>query len=88
MNKITTESGFTCSINSDSFDDWEMLEAFRAIDRGEVDRIVDVAPIMLGDKQYNALKEHVRNKNGKVKSSLMIKEITEIMNKAGETKNS
>ena len=88
MADITTSSGFKAKILKDATDNWELLEAFRAIDRGETGAIVDVAPLLLGDEQFKALKEHLRNKNGVVKASEMVNEITEIMQGANETKKS
>ena len=64
MAEIKTESGFKAKILDEATDNWELLEAFRAIDRGETGAIVDVAPLLLGEKQVAALKEHLRNKNG------------------------
>ena len=47
-----------------------------------------ILPLLLGDEQFKALKEHLRNKNGVVKASEMVNEITEIMQGANETKKS
>lgn len=88
MAEITTKSGFKAKILKDATDNWELLEAFRAIDRGETGAIVDIAPLLLGNDQFNALKEHVRNKNGVIKASDMINEITEIMQGTEATKKS
>ena len=88
MAEITTNSGFKAKILKDATDNWELLEAMREIDRGNTGAIVDVAPLLLGETQVIALKEHLRNKNGVVKASDMINEITEIMQGADTTKKS
>lgn len=88
MAEITTKSGFKAKILKDATDNWELLEAFREIDRGKTGAIVDVAPLLLGETQVNALKEHLRNKNGIVKATDMVQEITEIMQGADITKKS
>lgn len=85
---IKTESGFKCVIQNEALDDWEVLELFRQVDKGDVGAIIDVAPLFLGDNQYEALKSHIKEKYGKVKASIMVKELSEIMNLAHETKNS
>lgn len=85
---IKTKSGFKCSIDNEVLDDWEMLELFRRIDKGDSSALVDVTPMFLGDEQYNKLKEHIRKKHGKVKASVMVEEMSEIMQNANATKNS
>lgn len=85
--KISTKSGFKCVIDTEVLDDWEVFEYFREIDRGKTSAIVDVAPRFLGEKQYEALKEHVRDENGKIRISTMISEINEIMMLLKASKN-
>lgn len=88
MAEIKTTSGFKAVVLEEAADNWEMLEAFRDIDRGNTGAIVDVAPLLLGEEQLNALKEHLRDKNGVVRITDMVREITEIMQGANETKKS
>lgn len=88
MAEIITSSGFKAEIAEEARDDWELLEAFRAVDKGDVGAIVDVAPIVLGDKQYEELKAHLKKRDGKVKATAMISEIKEIMEGDKEAKNS
>lgn len=88
MAEIKTTSGFKAKILEEATDNWELLEAFRAIDRGDTGAIVDVAPLLLGEEQVKALKEHLRNKNGIVRATDMVTEITEIMQGADTTKKS
>lgn len=42
---------------------------------------------LLGDTQLEALKEHVRNENGRVPATKMVEEITQIFNES-KVKNS
>lgn len=86
--QVETKGGFKCEISKDVFDDWELLEAFREIDKGDASAIVDVAPKLLGDKQYQKLKEFARDKSGKLRSSKMIEIVNEIMLSIKESKNS
>lgn len=88
MADITTSCGFKAKILKDSTDNWELLEAFREIDRGNMGAIVDVAPVLLGEEQFKALKEHLRNNKGVVKASDMVTAIYEIMDGVKATKKS
>lgn len=88
MAEFKTTSGFKANVLDDAKDNWELLEAFRDIDRGNVGAIVDVAPLLLGKEQVDALKEHLRDKNGVVKATDMVNEIKEIMQGADITKKS
>ena len=88
MAEIKTTSGFKAKILDEATDNWELLKAFREIDRGNTGAIVDVAPLLLGEEQAKALEEHLRNKNGVVRATDMVNEITEIMQGANTTKKS
>lgn len=88
MAEVTTKSGFNAKIADDAIDNWDVLTYFREIDKGNLGAIVDVAPILLGEKQMESLKKHVKPKNGVVKASDMIKEISEIITELKATKKS
>lgn len=88
MAEVTTKSGFKVDIAEDAMDNWDILTYFREIDKGNVGAIVDVAPILLGEKQMESLKKHVKSKNGVVKASDMINEISEIITEFKATKKS
>lgn len=88
MAEYKTKSGFKATILEGANDNWELLEAFREIDRGNVGAIVDVAPLLLGKEQFDALKEHLRGENGVIKASDVVDEIKEIMQGADTTKKS
>lgn len=85
---IKTKSGFKCVIDENVLDDWDLLVAFREIDKGDVSAIVDVAPTFLGQDQYEKLKAHINKKHGRVKASIMVQEISEIMQASNAAKNS
>lgn len=86
--EIKTKSGFKCEIDENVLDDWDLLVAFREIDKGDISAIVDVAPKFLGENQYKKLMEHIKRKHGNVKASIMVQEISEIMNASNSAKNS
>lgn len=82
-----TSSGFEYELEDDVFDDYELLEILRKIDKGESGCIVDMVDMLLGSKQKQCLKEHIRKENGKVSASKMLEEVMEIFQKEKEGKN-
>lgn len=86
MTEVTTKSGFKAEIN---LDDWEMMELVAA---AEDENATDLARIkamkaLLGEEQYNALKEHCRDASGTVSAKSMMVNYYEIMS-SGAAKNS
>lgn len=88
MIEVKTKSGFECTIDDEAVNDWELLELLQRIDDGDMTAIVKTLPKLLGEEQAKALKEHLRNANGRVPMDKMVAEITEIMNGSREGKNS
>lgn len=82
-----TSSGFRFKLDSDILDDWEILEKLKKIDDGDILTVMDVAPEILGEKQFQNLKNFLRKKEGKVRITSMITEIGEIFN-SNQLKNS
>ena len=87
-NKIVLSDGYEVIIDSELLDDWDFLETLREIDKGNAGLIVDIMPMMLGDKQFANLKKHLRNENGRLKATDMVNVLYEILNASNETKNS
>lgn len=83
----TTESGFRYTLPPDTLDDYELLEDLCDIDNGNASKITIAARRLLGDTQLEALKNHVRNENGRVPATKMVKEITQIFSES-KVKNS
>ena len=75
-------NGFEIEIDKERLDDWETLEV---IDE-HPERTVRLAKKLLGDDDYQKLKEHCRV-DGKVSMSGMMDAIGEILN-GDDTKNS
>lgn len=84
---IVLSDGYKVEIEPDSLDDWDFLETLAKIDKGETGLIVDVLPQMLGAKQFEALKQHLREKNGRLKATKMVEVMYEILQKSKSTKN-
>lgn len=87
MIKGKTPTGFEFEIDETKLDDWELLEKFNAIDKGETGIFVDVANELLGKNQMAELKKHVKETVGKVSITGMVAELSAIFTEATETKN-
>lgn len=82
-----TKTGFEYSIDSDSLNNYELLEKI-----GEMEEnpfiLTKVVNMVLGKDQANKLKDHLRLDNGIVPIEKMTSEITEIFNNQPTVKNS
>ena len=79
--------GFEVEISESVTDDWEFLEVLSGIDEGETGLIVKAAKMLLGNDGVKALKEHLRNKDGKVSSTAMVTALGELMESVNSLKN-
>ena len=82
-----TESGFNFELNDDAVDNYELLEILTDIDKGQAKRIVDAIDMLLGEEQKDKLKEHVREKNGRVSTKAMWGEFISILGEANGKKS-
>ena len=73
-----TKSGFAFELEDEAFNDYEILEQLRAVDKGDLTAIVDVVNTLFSEEQKNALKEHLSDKHGRVGMKEMIQEVAEI----------
>ena len=85
--KATLSDGFEIEISESITDDWEFLEVLSGIDEGETGLIVKAAKMLLGNDGVKALKEHLRNKDGKVSSTAMVTALGELMESVNSLKN-
>ena len=86
--KTRLSDGFEVEIIDNVADDWEFLEVLTGIDEGETGLIVKAAKMMLGNEGVKSLKDHLRGKDGVVKTTEMVEALKDILNNTGETKNS
>ena len=86
--KTRLSDGFEVEIIDNVADDWEFLEVLTGIDEGETGLIVKAAKMMLGNDGVKSLKDHLRGKDGVVKTTEMVEALKDILNNTGETKNS
>lgn len=77
-NYKVTSSGFRYKIDDEALDDWETLTLLKKVDDGDILAIIDAAPKFLGEKQYQNLQKFLKKKEGKVRTTSMIREIGEI----------
>lgn len=82
-----TSSGFEYELSDDAFDDYELLETLRKVDKGETGYIVDAIDMLFEEKQKDALKAHIRNNSGKVSATKLLGEVMEIFQNTKEGKN-
>ena len=76
---MKTKSGFEYEIDPEVLDDWELIEDMQEmIESDDPMKSVHVFKKVLGDNQYNDLKEYLRNRDGRVKTSAMIQEFNSI----------
>lgn len=85
--KARLNDGFEIEISESVTDDWEFLEVLSGIDEGETGLIVKAARMLLGNDGVKALKEHLRNKDGKVSSTAMVTALGELMESVNSLKN-
>ena len=78
MIKGTTESGFNFEVVEELADDFEFLELLGDFSENPL-MASKLADKMLGREQKEALKEHLRGGDGRIKTSDMFRELTEII---------
>lgn len=79
-----TKSGFCFKVDPEIMDDWEFVEDLVSSSKTGLFGEVGAAKRLLGDEQYEQLKEHVRDKKtGKVSGKRMDEEMTEILESIG-----
>ena len=74
-----TASGFEYRVSEDVFDDYELLQSISELSKGNDVYFVPVVRCLLGEEQENALKAHLRKRDGRVKTTAMSTEIVEII---------
>lgn len=83
-----TKSGFAFTLTDETLDDYELLEMIMDIDKGAGEKTTSMVERLLGTDQKNALKDHVRDENGRVSATRLMEEIAEIFGASDAGKNS
>ena len=86
MINITMEDGFKVSLDEEIFDDFDLVELFAKTAKNPM-WIGDLAEKLLGAEQKKALVEHLRDENGKVRTSSMMQALKEIEDAIPAAKN-
>lgn len=87
MIKGKTPTGFEFELDDDALDDYDLLETLQKADEGDGSAAIKVVEMLLGEKQKEKLKDHVRSEKGKVSANALFKEIGEIFRACKEGKN-
>lgn len=87
MIKGKTISGFEYEIEDEALDDYELLELLCELDSGNVTGTGKAISLLLGSAQKEALKEHCRTESGRVSTTKMLTEFSEILNSSKSGKN-
>ena len=86
--KVSLKDGFEVNVEEKHLDDWKLLKLLRGIDKGDASLTVDVIEILLGgEEEVKRLEEHIK-KDGFISISAMGDALYEILEAAGELKNS
>ncbi|HFI0042631.1 TPA: hypothetical protein ACGO8N_001183 [Streptococcus suis] len=72
-----TSTGFKYRLDPDRLDNYELIETLAEVDKNPL-LMPKLITLLLGKKQSDALKEHVRNKQGVVPMSKLQAEIQNI----------
>lgn len=82
----TTSTGFSFSVDDEKLnDDWEFVELMAQLD-DQPFKVAKVVHMMIGDKQYKALREHCTAADGHVSAKRMNAEVKEIFTYSGNDK--
>ena len=89
---ITTDSGFSCTIDDGVLDDLELFEDLTIMEdpkRNEAEQLIAgkrVVQALIGEDQEKSLREHLREKEGKVKITSYLREFGNMFREIKETK--
>ena len=86
MINITMEDGFRIHLEENVFDDFELVELYAKVAKNPI-WIGDLAEKLLGTEQKKALIEHLRDENGKVRTTAVMNALKEIEEAIPAAKN-
>ena len=87
MLKGTTKSGFNFELNEDDLDDYELFELIVGVGENQF-LLPKLVTKLLGEEQKKRLFDHVRTPDGRVRMTVIDKEITDIFSMSKKIKNS
>lgn len=86
MIKGKTNSGFEYEIDDGTLNNYELIEILAEIEEQPL-LLPKLIKMILGEKQKNALMEHIRDANGTVPVNLVNDELTQIIQSQKKLKN-
>ena len=86
MINITMGDGFKIQLDENVFDDFELVELYAKVAKNPI-WIGDLAEKLLGAEQKKALIEHLRDENGKVRTTAVMNALKEIEEAIPAAKN-
>lgn len=84
----TTKSGFNFKLEDYILDDYDLLEMLCSVDHGNYSDVAKLVAMLLGEDQKEDLKSFLRNRDGRVKTSAIMSEISDIFEACNAGKNS
>lgn len=78
MKEIVMKDGFKIELDDTALDDYELLEDLADIDEGKRVKVISAVNRLFGD-QVEAVKDHLRDKKGKVTTTAMMEVILEVI---------
>lgn len=87
--KITTKSGFKCSVNENKVKDWRFVSTTAKISKAKdeiviIDSLNFLLNFLLGEEQSNALVEHLSRNDGIADVEKVMAEYREIVERLSE----
>lgn len=89
MAKVTTPSGFTCTVDKDKLNDWRFARLAASATENESDSLrlfIFMQDNILSREDAARLEDHVKLPDGRVPTDAVINEITGILQGIKETK--
>lgn len=87
MIKGKTKSGFEFELEEKRINNYELVEHLAVLDANPLE-LPKVVNLLLGEKQKNALMNHLRDEEGFISMEKVSEEFIEILNSGKEVKNS
>ena len=78
--KITTASGFCCTVAEEAIEDIRVFRAVRDYEKGDQMAVIDIIDNMLDEKTRTALEKRIKTKEGYIPASAYAKEAMDIFN--------
>lgn len=82
--KVTTSTGFECTISEQAASDIRVFRAINKYNKGDTLAIIDMMDYLFTDEQRQALEEHIKTEDGHMPLDEYAKEAVEIFKALAE----